>query len=108
MENEGPINSQSKLKTGKEFANELLTADDHEEEEDEYEEDYYGENAYHENGTIEEEQGDTATIATHTSKNLNLKKELSHLKHESHDIILNLSKNTLRNILMLVCDEGVC
>jgi hypothetical protein len=36
-----------------------------------------------------------------------IQSEMQSIRNENHDIILNLSKNTLRNILLLLCDEGV-
>ena len=99
MENAGPINTQAKAKTGKEFANEVLLAEEDEEEEDEEEEDEYEFN--------ETTEGETIEAHDRTESFNNSQNKLKGFRHENHNIILNLSKNTLRNILMLVCDEGV-
>jgi hypothetical protein len=103
MENIGPINAQSKLKTGKEFANELLLAEDNEEET--YDEDEYDFNETDgETVVTTDRQVDSINAPSQTKHH---KEQNKHFRHESHNIILNLSKNTLRNILMLICDEGV-
>ena len=90
MENIGPINSKSQLRTGQEFANEILQGDDEEEEEEDYESD-----------------GEHSEYSNENPQSRELERQLSQIKQDSHSIILNLSKNTLRNVLMLVCDEGV-
>ena len=49
-----------------------------------------------------------------TAENLNEDNGIKHAKEaaiqfrrDSHAVILNLSKSTLRNIIMLICDEAV-
>ena len=90
-----------------EFANELL-AEDNEEEEDEYdEEEEERDDEYEFNESGEDEEAGNAVRHESGTKIGSAHKNKA-FRHESHNIILNLSKNTLRNILMLVCDEGVC
>ena len=40
-------------------------------------------------------------------KSVRFPKETSQFREESHNVILNLSKYTLRKIVMLICDEAV-
>jgi hypothetical protein len=69
-----------------------------EEEEDE------GDDDYEFNETGDEENNERLQESGNKSASTNKNKAF---RHECHNIILNLSKNTLRNILMLICDEGV-
>lgn len=120
MKNIGPINGSQQVKSGKEFVNELFTV----ENENEYDEE-------EENREIESIQQETNederilqfnkenTIETLGSslpdskydttgkKSVKFPKETSQFREESHNVILNLSKYTLRKIVMLICDEAV-
>ena len=96
MENVGPINGANKLKSGKEFVNDLFQSDsDNENGEEEEEEEE------------EEERQDGLSPNEENNNNQEAKKEKVQFKEDSQKILLNLSKPTLRNIVMLICDEAV-
>lgn len=95
MENVGPINGANKLKSGKEFVNDLFQSDsDNENGEEEEEEE-------------EEERQEGLSPNEDNNNNQEAKKEKVQFKEDSQKILLNLSKPTLRNIVMLICDEAV-
>ena len=115
MNNIGPVNGAHQLKTGKEFVNELFASDNEEGDEEyvgpdelEYNRD---QTSITDNGLMERE--DSALIREipnglkSSKKSGKITKEQSEFKLSSHNIILNLSKYTLRNIIMLICDEAV-
>jgi hypothetical protein len=120
MENVGPLNSTNQQKTGKEFLTELLSVEDDEEEfeevldYDEEQSEYYQpgskvSNNESKNNQIasskpESSQSESKKSAKQKGK---LSKESTQFRENSHNIILNLSKQTLRNIVMLICDEAV-
>jgi hypothetical protein len=108
------------LKTGNEFAKEVLSAEDNtativldgtvenenrgdEDEEEEDDDDLYAYDGMDNDMTKQTSQ----PVYTDKESTDKLQSEMQSIKNENHDIILNLSKNTLRNILMLLCDEGV-
>lgn len=103
MSNVGPLNGASKLKTGKEFVTNLFQSDsegegeDNEEERDDEEED----------GEEGEEGANAATSGELEKNSSSVKQEKLQFKDDSQKILLNLSKPTLRNIVMLICDEAV-
>ena len=125
MNNIGPINGAHQIKSGKEFVNELFTSDNEEEEaaaaaaEEEQMTDgadyYRDQTSITDNGMLDPEdsmfnpQGGEASNAhlKSSKKSVKFPKEHSDFKISSHNIILNLSKYTLRNIIMLACDEAV-
>jgi hypothetical protein len=107
MKNVGPINGAHQFKSGKEFMTDLFQSDNDED------------NIMDENNvksvitqtTLTTENPDNATddsskqeAARRAAK---LKQESSQFRDNSQKILLNLSKPTLRNIVMLICDEAV-
>jgi hypothetical protein len=115
MDNIGPINGDEKLKTGKEFLNEILLASDNEEDELLEEETSL---------LINQQQQQSSNLMAGQNQNSKLHDESTHslsnesdkksfknsterFKENGRNIILNLSKYTLRKIIMLICDEGV-
>ena len=120
MENVGHLNSTNQQKTGKEFLTELLSIEDDEEEfedvldYDEQQSDYYqpgskvstneAKNNQHTASSKESTQSEANKSGKQKGK---LSKESTQFREDSHNIILNLSKQTLRNIVMLICDEAV-
>ena len=119
MNNVGPINGAHQLKTGHEFVNEIFASDNEEEEEEEPrldEAEYYrDQTSITDNGMIDQEDSGVLNPLRENSnahmksskRNVKFPKEQTEFKQSSHDIILNLSKYTLRNIIMLLCDEAV-
>jgi hypothetical protein len=120
MENVGPLNSTNQQKTGKEFLTELLSVEDDEEEfeevldYDENQSEYYqpgskvSNNEAKNNHTATSKQESTQSEPNKSGKQKGkLSKESTQFREDSHNIILNLSKQTLRNIVMLICDEAV-
>ena len=118
MNNVGPVNGAHQMKTGHEFVNELFASDNEEEEEEDQqrldEAEYYrDQTSITDNGMIDREDsgalnpfGEQAQMKS-SKKNVKFPKEQAEFKLSSHNIILNLSKYTLRNIIMLLCDEAV-
>jgi len=110
MENVGPVNGSQHQKSGKDFVNELFASDN--ESDAELEEGYDREQSG--TGHTHGEQSSSDLNQTHESthnlskpkKGAKFPKETAEFKEASHDIILNLSKYTLRNIIMLICDEA--
>ena len=94
MDNVGPINGANKLKSGKEFVNDLFQSDSDNENGEEEEEE-------------EEEERQEGISPYEDNNNQEAKKEKVQFKEDSQKILLNLSKPTLRNIVMLICDEAV-
>ena len=121
MNNVGPINGAHQMKTGQEFVNELFASDNEEEEEEEEmhrldEAEYYrDQTSITDNGMIEQEDSGVLNPLVEnpnahlksSKKSVKFPKEQAEFKLSSHNIILNLSKYTLRNIIMLLCDEAV-
>jgi dynein regulatry complex protein 1 len=125
MANVGPINGSQQVKSGKEFVNELFSADN-ENEYDEEEEEQEEQNREIESIQQELEAAELMrtqfnkenTIETLGSslpdskydntgkKSVKFPKETSQFREDSHNVILNLSKFTLRKIVMLICDEA--
>ena len=117
MNNIGPINGAHQLKSGKEFVNELFASDNEEEVQEEEqgadEAEYYrDQTSITDNGMLDAEDsilnqpGENGQMKG-SKKSVKFPKEQSEFKISSHNIILNLSKYTLRNIIMLACDEAV-
>lgn len=126
MNNVGPIQDSDKTKSGKEFVNEIFTSDNEDEavieeryeNEDEQDEAYFNEelsnNQDDEHSNSQQQQqpkGSTATnelsLNQEAKTSVKFRKETSQFREDSHKVILNLSKYTLRNIVMLICDEAV-
>ena len=126
MDNIGPIQDADKTRSGKEFVTELFISDDEKDEarDDEEDELYLGEentdlteDASHEPSHPSQseyertntEAGSTAQppSASGGKKSVKFRKEMSQFKESGRNIILNLSKYTLRRIIMLMCDEAV-
>ncbi len=116
MANIGPINGTQNEKTGKDFVNELFETDDEEEEEEmltnrEIEKNIETSISFKDDATeqtltfINEE---TTQRTDEHNDDLKYPEETSKFRIDNHDIILNLSKYTLRKIVMLICDEAVC
>jgi hypothetical protein len=115
MNNMGPIDSFKNTKTGKELINELFQASgtsqiNNDEEEDDFDDSDNEQEMKNKsqptssNSSVKE--NDQHEISTCDKDELLLSRKRS-LQQESNQIILNLSKQTLRNILMLVCNEAV-
>ena len=119
MNNVGPVNGAHQMKTGHEFVNELFASDNEEEEEEEDQQrpdeaEYYrDQTSITDNGMIDREDSGALnafgeqTQMRSSKKNVKFPREQAEFKLSSHNIILNLSKYTLRNIIMLLCDEAV-
>lgn len=120
MNNIGPINGTQQVKSGKDFVNELFSQDDNEydEEDDnreiesiqqENEDDLVRNQHFIKENTIETLGSSLPESKNDTSgkKSVKFPKETSQFREESHNVILNLSKFTLRKIVMLICDEAV-
>ena len=115
MSNIGPINGAQHQKTGKDFVNELFNADEEEEEELTNRE---IENNIEQSISIKDDlSNQTMSFRNENSikqdnqaapKVVHFPEETSQFRIDNHDIILNLSKYTLRKIVMLICDEAVC
>lgn len=104
MNNIGPVNGADKLKTGKEFVTNLFQSDDDDDDED------GGDDEDEETGGegTENERDETAGAGAAVDKNSSSSsKEKVQFQEDSQKILLNLSKPTLRNIVMLICDEAV-
>lgn len=100
MKNVGPINGNEQSKSGNDYINELFQTDDDEtDNEGEDEEKKTKSNL----DNRSESRVETFVLENKTS---NISKEGSQFKQESRNIILNLNKNALRNIVMLICDEA--
>lgn len=110
MENVGPLNGANKLKSGQEFVTNLFDSEGSEEEQEENEEGEE-EDAEDEEEVArerEEDGNDDERAALEVAITKNSKKEKSTaFKEDSQKILLNLSKPTLRKIVMLICDEAV-
>lgn len=97
MKNVGPINGNEQSKSGNDYINELFQTDDETDEEDGEEE---------ARSDLENKSGLRQETLGLENKISNISKEGSQFKQESRNIILNLNKNALRNIVMLICDEA--
>jgi hypothetical protein len=114
MNNVGPIDPSKNTKSGKELISDLFQAssqiNDDEDDTDDSDEEMAEENEP-ENEKKKSEASSFSTIKdkepTYNKNELFSSRKRS-LQQESHQIILNLSKQTLRNVLMLVCNEAVC
>lgn len=104
MHNSGPLNGAHQYKSGKEFVNEIFDSDTGEEdelqEENDYKENITGDNKDHSSKNKTNE-----TVTSIQKQKSKLSKEASQLNEESNEL-LNLNKQTLRKIVMLVCDEA--
>ena len=112
MNNVGPVNGIQQLKTGKEFVSELFLSDDDNEDENYEIEDIQEQQneSNSENLNSERDSYNNASDSnnqTESAKKVRFRKETKKFKDEGHNIILNLSKYTLRKIVMLICDEAV-
>lgn len=123
MNNVGPIQDSDKTRSGKEFVNEIFTSDNEhedggdegeeeqveEEEEDEQDEAYFNQDQDDQSKLLDLNRRDREETTTTTTKHssVRFRKETSQFREDSHQVILNLSKYTLRNIVMLICDEAV-
>ncbi len=129
MKNIGPINATDKQKSGKEFLNDLFKSsgrgksnggggqgqggedgeaceyDDEEEgeEEDYEEEDDYEEEAEPSTLSYEDRRHNTSAGSFKKTKS----KDTLKFIQDSRAVLLNLSKSTLRHIILLICDEAV-
>lgn len=104
MKNSGPINDASQFKSGNEYINELFQTDNETDEEEEDTSTLYEKtktDLAQENSITAEQP--SLSLEKKTSK---ISKEGSQFKEESRSIILNMNKSTLRNIIMLICDEA--
>jgi hypothetical protein len=100
MENIGPVNGSDQQKTGKEFLDDLLSPNNEEElllEDEEY---------MLEQLQLQQQNESEFLNANEADKQFS-KEATSQFRRDSHAVILNLSKSTLRNIIMLICDEAV-
>lgn len=107
MNNVGPIINAQQQKSGKEFLNELFDPNEDDEQLQTHREieknvnesmSRDSDNSLDESG-YRNQEGDKGQIK--------FPEETSQFAEENHDIILNLSKYTLRKIVMLICDEAV-
>jgi dynein regulatry complex protein 1 len=106
LNNTGPINLKSKMKSGNEFASELLAEQDEDNEEEEEEEQEVEYNDDDHNGNNDTNGYEVNINTSYNKTDNNLKQELSKIRNENRDVVLNLSKATLRKILILICDES--
>jgi len=108
MSNIGPIDDAEQMRTGKEFINELF---DEDEEEEVLQTNREIENNIEQSLLSKDEtQSSNNNILTERYDNqqpsvLKFPEETNQFQVENRDIILNLSKYTLRKIVMLICDE---
>ncbi len=105
MENIGPINGSQQQKTGKEFLGDLFTPENEEDlllEDEEFLLEQLQQNQQQSSN----QQSEFLKAASDVSID-NHRKVANQFRRDSHTVILNLSKSTLRNIIMLICDEAV-
>ncbi|RMZ94279.1 Dynein regulatory complex 1 [Brachionus plicatilis] len=100
MKNLGPINGSDQSKTGNDYINELFQTDDEMDEEDEAQREETSKSEL-DNESVSRQE--TFGLEKKSSK---ISKEGTQFKEESRDIILNLNKNSLRTIIMIICDEA--
>jgi hypothetical protein len=105
MENVGPINGSQQQKTGKEFLGDLFSPDNEEDLLLEDEEFLLGQLQQNQQQSSNH-QSEFLKAASEVSVE-NQRKVAAQFRRDSHTVILNLSKSTLRNIIMLICDEAV-
>lgn len=103
MKNYGPINGSDQSKTGNDYLNELFQTDDETDEENEAPR---IENSNSDLDNLKKENVSRQEMFEMDKKSSKISKEGTQFKEESRDIILNLNKNALRNIIMLICDEA--
>lgn len=109
MSNVGPVNGSHQVKSGKEFVNEIFLSDD----EDAEAEEIFMNATSDASDMIKHDESNhsnhehSADNKSENKKSVKFPKETYQFKDESHNIILNLSKYTLRNIVMVICDEAV-
>lgn len=117
MNNVGPIDDAQQVRTGKEFINELFDEEDEENlmtnrKIENNIEQSMSTNKHEESSNLmtdrnENLEGASPTEANPTDEpNLKFPEDTNQFRVENHDIILNLSKYTLRRIVMLICDEA--
>jgi hypothetical protein len=105
MENVGPINGSKQQKTGKEFLGDLFTPENEEDLLLEDEE-FILEQLQQNQQQTTNQQSEFLKATSDASIN-NHRKAAAQFRRDSHTVILNLSKSTLRNVIMLICDEAV-
>lgn len=108
MSNVGPINGDEKIKTAKELAAEVIMGEESEAEDDEFDEETSA--LMHEH--LGQHEGVNSFLAAEESKDdldrqASMKNSKDKFRDDGRSIILNLSKYTLRKIIMLICDEAV-
>lgn len=115
MGNVGPIDDAQQMRTGKEFINELFEEGDEEllatnrEIEQNIEQALSKDDTQSSNNVLTDRNesyngnmaGETGVVS-----DVKFPEETTQFQVENHDIILNLSKYTLRKIVMLICDEA--
>ena len=124
MKNVGPINGDEKLKSGKEFVTEILLSDNEDEDFDEEAQALIhadlnktdnnlatNKNNLKTDSNKNEENNMKDRSMNSLSSNDPEKKSMKHSKdkfrEDGRNILLNLSKFTLRKIILLICDEAV-
>ena len=107
MENVGPVNGSQHQKSGTDFVNELFASDNESDAELEegYERVQTATNGEQSSSDLNQTHNSSTNVGK-SKKGAKFPKETAEFKETSHDIILNLSKFTLRNIIMLICDEA--
>lgn len=106
MSNIGPIINAQQQKTGKEFLNELFEPNEDDEQIIQTHREI--EKNVNESMSRDSDNSDLSGALQEAEKSqIKFPEETSQFADENHDIILNLSKYTLRKIVMLICDEAV-
>lgn len=105
MSNIGPIINAQQQKTGKEFLNELFEPNEDDEQIIQTHREI--EKNVNESMSRDSDNSDLSGALQEADKSqIKFPEETSQFADENHDIILNLSKYTLRKIVMLICDEA--
>lgn len=105
MSNIGPIINAQQQKTGKEFLNELFEPNEDDEQIIQTHREI--EKNVNESMSRDSDNSDLSGALQEAEKSqIKFPEETSQFADENHDIILNLSKYTLRKIVMLICDEA--
>ena len=119
MSNIGPINGDEKLKSGKEFVTEILMSDNEDDEAFDEETTNLINNSDgqqvsggvqqqdNENEAVENQENANYDNSAKSLNNGSLKQSKDKFREDGRNILLNLSKYTLRKIIMLICDEAV-
>lgn len=122
MNNIGPIDDAQQQKTGSQFINEIFEGEE-DADEDNLQTDRQIENNVEQSMSTKDDYGESSqniigmeqqqqmtndrTQESEAVQRIKFPEETGQFREENHNIILNLSKYSLRRIVMIICDEAV-